>query len=612
MKPRSSSFVLATVAVVLILLSAGAAAAQEGGPATAGAVPTIDAGLAAPDSGGGPGPITPGFSYQGQLKTGSSLVNGTCDFQFSLWDQSGTGAPPTGGVQLGTTETQTAVPVSKGLFTAILNAGNQFTDLAFQAARWLQIAVRCPAGSGSYTTLSPRQPLWAAPYAQGLRPGTTIKGAAYQNLKVVSTAPTGGIPAGVTGEITVAADGVGVYGSNSVVAAGATGVGVWGRTWSEAGAGVKGTGLYYADGVFGESDGAGVHGQGDTGVLGVGVAQGSTGTGVLGRGEASGEGVWGRNTTGVAGRFDTNSSTTSPQVLLEENADDYARLSFENTTAGKAWTVAGYPSATDANARLNLWYSPIGDVMSLTGSGKVGIGTSSPDEKLVVYGGNTITRIAVDASGTGNTGIRLRQGGTARWSVATSGASGDFQIYEDDTGNNRLYIKGDGSGNVGIGTNNPTTRLDVAGTAAANIVQIRGGSDLAEKFDVVGKGAPEPGTLLVIDDAHPGKLMASSQPYDTRVAGIVSGAGGIQAGLILHQDGVLDGDTPVAVAGRVYVKADASSGPIRPGDLLTTSSIPGCAMKATDRTQAQGAIIGKALSALDKGQGLVLVLVSLQ
>jgi len=74
----------------------------------------------------------------------------------------------------------------------------------------------------------------------------------------------------------------------------------------------------------------------------------------------------------------------------------------------------------------------------------------------------------------------------------------------------------------------------------------------------------------------------------------------------------MEGDAVVAVAGRVYVKADASAAPIKPGDLLTTSSIPGHAMKALDRALTQGAIIGKAMTGLDTGQGLVLVLVSLQ
>ena len=58
--------------------------------------------------------------------------------------------------------------------------------------------------------------------------------------------------------------------------------------------------------------------------------------------------------------------------------------------------------------------------------------------------------------------------------------------------------------------------------------------------------------------------------------------------------------------------ADASKGPIQPGDLLTTSNTPGHAMKVTDYTRAQGATIGKAMGSLDEGQGLVLVLVALQ
>jgi hypothetical protein len=62
----------------------------------------------------------------------------------------------------------------------------------------------------------------------------------------------------------------------------------------------------------------------------------------------------------------------------------------------------------------------------------------------------------------------------------------------------------------------------------------------------------------------------------------------------------------------VYVKATASNGVIQPGDLLATSDMPGYAMKATDPDRSHGAIIGKALTGLDKGEGLVLVLVNLQ
>ena len=68
----------------------------------------------------------------------------------------------------------------------------------------------------------------------------------------------------------------------------------------------------------------------------------------------------------------------------------------------------------------------------------------------------------------------------------------------------------------------------------------------------------------------------------------------------------------MALSGRVYVLADATSGGIEPGDLLTTSDTPGHAMKVTDHAKAQGAILGKAMSGLSTGKGLVLVLVTLQ
>jgi hypothetical protein len=67
----------------------------------------------------------------------------------------------------------------------------------------------------------------------------------------------------------------------------------------------------------------------------------------------------------------------------------------------------------------------------------------------------------------------------------------------------------------------------------------------------------------------------------------------------------------VALSGRVYVQADTTAGAIKPGDLLTTSNTPGHAMKVAHHARAQGAILGKAMSAL-KGKGMVIVLVTLQ
>jgi len=92
-----------------------------------------------------------------------------------------------------------------------------------------------------------------------------------------------------------------------------------------------------------------------------------------------------------------------------------------------------------------------------------------------------------------------------------------------------------------------------------------------------------------------------------------AGANGIDPGLVVISDRAAAAHArPVALAGRVYAWADASHDPIQPGDLLTTADTPRHAMKVTDYARAQGAILGKALSALPAGTGLVLALVSLQ
>jgi hypothetical protein len=118
--------------------------------------------------------------------------------------------------------------------------------------------------------------------------------------------------------------------------------------------------------------------------------------------------------------------------------------------------------------------------------------------------------------------------------------------------------------------------------------------------------------VVSIDPANPGKLAVSREAYDHKVAGIISGANGVNPGMVMGQQGndAASGATPVALTGRVYCYVDADIAPVHPGDLLTTSATPGHAMKA-DPAQSAGATIGKAMTALESGKGLVLVLVNL-
>jgi len=105
------------------------------------------------------------FTYQGSLeKPAGTPVTATCNFEFGLWDAPGSGSPPTGGNQIGTTQTVTGVLVASGVFT-VSSPDIDFGDTAFDGTgRWLEIHVKCPPDV-VFTALAPRVELTPAPYA---------------------------------------------------------------------------------------------------------------------------------------------------------------------------------------------------------------------------------------------------------------------------------------------------------------------------------------------------------------------------------------------------------------------------------------------------------------
>jgi hypothetical protein len=115
---------------------------------------------------------------------------------------------------------------------------------------------------------------------------------------------------------------------------------------------------------------------------------------------------------------------------------------------------------------------------------------------------------------------------------------------------------------------------------------------------------------MVIDGED--TLKPCDRPYDHRVAGVISGAGGLNPGITLGKRTGSGKRLPLALAGKAFCMVDASYAPVEIGDLLTTSATPGYAMKVQDPTRAFGAVIGKALKPLPRGKGLVPVLVALQ
>src|SRR6516164_9405341 len=207
-------------------------------------------------------------------------------------------------------------------------------------------------------------------------------------------------------------------------------------------------------------------------------------------------------------------------------------------------------------------------------TGNVGIGTSAPGVKLEVSGGifvhDTITATTATATNSTPEGGHLRvlnsskTGTTATdWSIYNmTGGYGNglafWRYYADGTNAGPALFLTD-VGNVGIGTSSPATKLHVNGDITVTGDVLLTGADCAEHFDIIGTQIPEPGTVVVIDEA--GALRESLEPYDKKVAGVVSGAETYSPGLVLDNRPSGEPRVALALVGKVYCKVDAEYSP---------------------------------------------------
>lgn len=224
---------------------------------------------------------------------------------------------------------------------------------------------------------------------------------------------------------------------------------------------------------------------------------------------------------------------------------------------------------------------------------------------------------ALYLGGAGNEGDLVVRDEGNRERIKLDGGEGD--IWVKDTAGNLLFhfdsefaaLYLGGSGNEGDlivrnASGNQTIKLD---GGAGDI--ILNNADAAEDFEIANVDRATPGMVMVLDDD--GRLEPCSHAYDRKVVGVVSGAGRYRPGIVFDRGATRDPHhAPISMMGKVACRADASYGAIGVGDLLTTSPSPGCAMRAADPARAFGAVIGKALSRLDEGEGLISMLISLQ
>lgn len=576
----------------------------------------------------GAAPLGSAITYQGQLQQSGLPADGTCGFEFSLWDAAGSGMPPSGGGQLGGTQTVSPLAVTGGLFTVQLNGANEFGPSAFAGDdRWLQIRVRCP-DAGSYTTLGPRQKLTAAPYAlyapsagsagdvacSGCVSSGDLANSAVTSTQIAAGTIQASDLAFTPGTVTSITAGSGLTGG-TITTSGAIAADVgttpgtlaagdhdhYGQLWLSSG----GTGLTVINGSSGPGSVGLYGGQGfiaDT-------WNGGTTGGIL----TPPAGVWGSSINGHGVRGDTI---------------DGSSAGVYGVAYGPLLLVAG-PSSPD-----ELVGGTAGGVsagVGVHGVGEVSTGVWGESTSGLGVSGNSTSGIGVLGTSDTGPGLLASNSGSARFNAAlradnrnaaggmaayiTNGSNFATAHFANDNAGEVLYLQNGGSDAAGTGggdfircVNNleddAQFRVLSNGAAQSDVGFSTPAADFAEMLP--GEGS-EPGDVLI---AGPdGRLVRSNAPRQTSVVGVHSTRPGFVGGRPMGGDA--PDAVPLALVGVVPVKASAENGPIRPGDLLVASSTPGHAMASGPRAEA-GTVIGKALARLENGTGVIRMVVTLQ
>jgi hypothetical protein len=170
---------------------------------------------------------------------------------------------------------------------------------------------------------------------------------------------------------------------------------------------------------------------------------------------------------------------------------------------------------------------------------------------------------------------------------------------------------------IGLGQLNRPGRIAVFNSTQDKAIELNGAdgdiwisnADCAEEFDLASPEA-QPGMVMVLVEG--GRVVPSTNAYDSKVVGVASGAGTYRPGLILDRRETGLKRIAIALVGKVFCFVDATQAPVRVGDLLTSADRKGYAMRATDQQSAFGAVLGKALAPLESGCRLIPILVALQ
>ncbi|MGE3181432.1 MAG: hypothetical protein AB7N71_07370 [Phycisphaerae bacterium] len=570
-------------------------------------------------------PLGNEITYQGLLNDGADVANGVYDVQFRLFDAA------TGGVQIGGVNTFSDIPIVDGLLTVDLNFGSTaFT----KDARWIEVRIRDGASAGAYTTLTPRQPVKAAPVAlQSLKDanwsisGSNISNSNTGNVGINESLPIAQLHVVGTSDLGAQFSSADLSTEQVVIEGGQAWLGLYSDNVGAPGSGLTlgevdtSTGAMTKWSLVQRTSGNG----GD-----LSITYGSDPTPNLNARymEIDPDGDVGFSTSPAARMhvYYEDQSFDTPRVLRLESYQNPGSFEFHSALDFSGTDIDGRNLDNNTGGSVHINRQTNGDISMVRGGGAVGIGTqpftgahleventsitgfSSAnvqfDDVIIEDEANAFLGLYSDDQGNVGSGIVFGEIGT--------GANPDHKwaMYTRTTDNVGDLVITYGT-DVNPTANEKMFQVHRDGTTQVKVLEILG-ADVAERFPC-SDAAAEAGDVLMIDANNPGQLCLSSGAYNTKVAGVVSGAGDIPVGAILGNMPGNEDSPAVALSGRVWVKCDASTNAIEVGDLITTAEKTGHAMKAVDRTMAGGATIGKAMTSLPQGEiGLVLVLVNLQ
>jgi hypothetical protein len=310
------------------------------------------------------------------------------------------------------------------------------------------------------------------------------------------------------------------------------------------------------------------------------------GDGLHGMGSNNGVYGWG-TTAGVAGHSSSGrgvKGTSGTSVGVE----------------GTSTSGAGVKGTSTSNYGV-FAHSDNGTSLYVDGAGANGLRVDSAGESAIYVGS------------AGHDGIRVN---SANWSGVYVYGAGSDAIRVQGAGQDGLRIFSATRNFIRLGPADNDLRLIVAtsGDVYSDGEFYSSGADFAELMVASPGAITEPGDVLMI--GPDGKPQPCFRPNATNLLGVHSTDPAYVGGSGDNFD--IEGKIPVGITGIAPVKVSAENGPIEPGDLLTSSSLQGHAMKASAVTiedvsfYRPGTILGKALEPLDEGTGVISALIALQ